>query len=201
MSYLAQFIKEVSGKEFYILDTETTGLNGEVCQIAIIDGYKNICLDTYVKPKYPIPSDATAIHGISNETVEKAPLWADISPLVLELLQDQIVIVYNAVFDRKMMHHSAEYWQLPRVDWRQEAFFYCAMEAYAEFYGDYKDWKGSYTWQKLQNAAASVGYRPENAHTALSDCFSTWHVTEMLLGQDADEMAAKYRGTTDSEDY
>lgn len=201
MSYLAKFINEVKGKEYFILDTETTGLNGEVIQIAIIDHEKTVHFDSLIKPKYPIPVEATAIHGISNETVENAPVWGDVSGEILSLLQDQLVIVYNAVFDRKMMHHSAEYWELPRIDWKQEAFFYCAMESYAEFFGAWNDWKGSYTWQKLQNAASSVGYRPERAHTALSDCLSTWHVVEMLLMQDPKRAEMLYKGSTGDEDY
>jgi DNA polymerase-3 subunit epsilon len=201
MSYLAQFIKELRGRNYYILDTETTGLDGEVIQIAIIDQAKKVCLDTLVKPVYRVPEEATAIHGISNEDVKDAPIWADVSPLVFELLNEENVIVYNAVFDRKMMHHSAEYLNLPRIDWKEIANFYCAMEAYAEFFGEWKPYHASYKWQKLQAAAASVGYHPEMAHTALSDCLSTWAVVEMLLMQDADKAADRFSGNTDAEDY
>jgi len=199
MSYLAQFIKELKGKPYYILDTETTGLeDGEIVQIAIIDHLKNTILDTLIKPKLPIPADATAIHGIHNSDVASSPIWPDVSPLVREILEGQNIIIYNAVYDRRMMHYSAERHQMPKTDWKELATIHCAMEAYAEYFGQWNEYRGSYRWQRLSLAAASVGYSFD-AHTALADCLATWHVVDMLLGQDIEKVEKRYRGSTETE--
>ena len=63
-----------------ILDTETTGLydDAEIVEISIIDENGGVLLDTLVKPLKPIPAEATAIHGITNEMVATAPTWVAI---------------------------------------------------------------------------------------------------------------------------
>jgi len=55
-----------------ILDTETTGLDGEICEIAVIDLTGNVLINTLVKPTTSIPEDVIGIHGISDETVREA---------------------------------------------------------------------------------------------------------------------------------
>lgn len=54
---------------YIILDTETTGLDNtaEIVEISVINDQGEVLLDTLIKPTKPIPGDATAIHGITNE--------------------------------------------------------------------------------------------------------------------------------------
>ena len=183
MSYLKHFCQTVVDAENYlILDTETTGLHdGEICQIAVIESSGKAVLDTFVKTKNPIPLQATSIHGITTDMVKDAPTWCEISPKLEVLLRDNLVIIYNAVYDRKMMHKSAECWELPKVDWKSFCRFECAMEAYAEFYGDWNSYHGSYRWQKLSVAAASERVPVENAHNALGDCLMTLGVVTAMI--------------------
>ena len=60
-----------------ILDAETTGLgeDAEIVEITIIDTTGKPLINTLVKPSTPIPAEATAIHGITNEMVRHAPTW------------------------------------------------------------------------------------------------------------------------------
>jgi len=183
MRYLNRFCQTIVDAEYYlILDTETTGLNdGEICQLAVIDCTGKIMLDTFVKTKNPIPLQATSIHGITDTMVKDAPTWCEISPKLEDLLRDNLVVIYNAVYDRKMMHKSAECWELPKVDWKSFVRFECAMEAYAEHYGAWNDYHGSYRWQKLSVAAASESVLVENAHNALGDCLMTLGVVTAMI--------------------
>lgn len=175
-------VREVAARDnFVILDTETTGLHdGEICQIAIIDHKWTTLLDQLVKPTRPIPPDAQRIHGISNDQVNDAPGWADVAPRVKDILTGKDVIVYNAVYDRKMMHKSADYAGMEKIDWKALSPWYCAMEAYAEFYGDWNAYHQSYRWQRLSFAAQQCGVEVKNAHNALGDCLMTLGVVRHM---------------------
>jgi len=180
---LKEFIDTVSPMdEYYILDTETTGLHdGEICQIAIIDNHGTVWFNNYVKTRDPIPADVTAIHGITDEMVKEAPTWETVAPVIQDFLKGQVCIVYNAVYDRKMMHKSAERWNMPHYEWKLNTTFLCAMDAYSEYYGDWNDYFKSYRWQKLAHAARHCGVSVINAHSALGDCQMTLGVVKHML--------------------
>lgn len=173
-----------SDNGFFILDTETTGLHiGEICQIAIIDENEKAWFDTFVKTKEPIPSDATAIHGITDEMVKNAPTWQEIEPVLQNFLRGQLVVIYNAEYDRRMMCKSSEIWELPYYAWEKNSTFLCAMEAFAEFYGDWNDYYQSYRWQKLSVAANYCKFDVINAHNALADCQMTLKVVNHMVDE------------------
>lgn len=178
MGALSKLLEQVKTDNFVILDTETTGLDhrAEVCQIAMTDHTGRALLDTFVKPKTGIPMDAQRIHGISNAMVADAPSWIDINEQVWELVRGKTVIVYNAAYDFKIIAQSEKAcYPVALSDWhtvkRQ-----CAMLGYAEFVGDWNDYRGSYAWHKLTDAARAIRYvLPANlsAHSALGDCLMT----------------------------
>lgn len=178
---LEAFKRMIERGEYLVLDTETTGLEqGEIVQIAVIDATGNVLLDTLVKPVGRIPLDAQRIHGITDSMVASAPSWAEVSARLLPLLNGRDVLIYNATYDRKMMHQSAEAAGLPKVDWKQFARFWCAMEAFAEVYGDWNDYRKSYRWQKLVTAANYYGLPTDNAHSALGDCLMTLAICQRM---------------------
>lgn len=181
---LQPFLAMLREGNYVILDTETTGLNdAEICQIGIVDGSGAVLIDTFVKPLAQIPSRATAIHGITNSMVKDAPSWADVSAQVVPLLDGRDVIAYNAVFDRKMMHQSAQAWGLPKVDWKTFSRWWCAMEAFSELYGESNSYRrGGFKYQSLKTAAAHYRVPVERAHTALADCMTTLAVVRAMIG-------------------
>lgn len=179
---LDSFLEMASQREFLILDTETTGLHdGEICQIAVLSASGEVCLDTYVRPKRRIPLAATRIHGITDSMVRDAPTWGEIVPQLQELLEGRDLVVYNAIFDRRMMHRSAEAFGLPKIDWKEIARWWCAMNAYAEFYGDWNSYRRSYRWQSLSNACSQQRIRVVDAHSALGDCRLTLALIQAML--------------------
>lgn len=173
------FLTMAKRGDFVVLDTETTGLErGEIIQIAIVDAHGKVWLDTFVKPMNGIPN--THIHGIDDSDVADAPSWALIAPAVRDIVRGRDLIVYNAVYDRKMMHQSAEACQMPKTEWKEVAHWYCAMLAYAEVYGDWNDYRQSYAWQKLTVATQQQGLNISAAHTALGDALMTLALVKKL---------------------
>ncbi len=172
----------VARQNFLVLDTETTGLEGEVCQIAVINWTGRVLIDTLVKPSELIPADASRIHGITNEMVKDAPTWRVVSDELLLLLPRFDVIAYNAIYDRKMMHHSAERALLPRVDWKMLSTWCCAMHAYAEFFGEWNEYHQSYRWKSLSFAASHCDVEVKDEHSALGDCRMTLGIVDFMAG-------------------
>jgi DNA polymerase-3 subunit epsilon len=150
------------------LDTETTGLgnDAEIVDIAIIDSDGTELLNTLVRPTLLIPPGATEVHGITNEDISRAPTFADISPN-LNSYSNRLIVIYNRDYDLRVCHQSAkardvEPWAPPET--------ICAMELYAEFYGDWNNYHKSYRWQKQSDAAHQLGIEiPADLHRAAAD--------------------------------
>lgn len=172
------------------LDTETTGLSemDEICEIAVIDVRGEILINMLVKPTRPISESTSQIHGITNEMVASAPSFGDLLPRLEQVLRGRTVLVYNAAFDMGKIARSAqandcwfeggEAWfsAYPTGEETAEGmkiyghWWHCAMELYAQFYGDWNDYHGNYRWQRLSSAALQCGIDlPLNTHRAQMD--------------------------------
>lgn len=156
-----------------ILDTETTGLDGdaEVIELAVIDCTGQALIDTLVRPARPIPADATAIHGITDQMVATAPSWADVRGQLLELIASgRHLVIYNAGYDLRLIRQSDAMQGLETPPMAA----HCAMLTYAEHWGEIDRRGTGYRWQRLGNAAAQQGVEIQGtAHRALADCLTT----------------------------
>lgn len=155
------------------LDTETTGLDpahDDLLEIAIIGDSGEVLLNTLIKPSSnnPIWPEAEAIHGITPEMVQDAPVLSEIAPRIEAAIKGREVIIYNASFDQGFLGSLLS----------SANSIKCCMEAWAEHVGDWSDYHGSYTWQKLTEAAHAVHFEwPGEAHRALADslaCRAVW---------------------------
>ncbi len=164
------------------LDFETTGLEGaEVVEVAIIDDDGGVLLHSLVKPvgctQWP---EAQAIHGISPADVADAPVFADLLPKIESLIEKcSALVIYNRGFDIRFIGDENS---PVRKMARQRAR--CAMEAWAEYQGDWNESRGTYRWHKLVAAAEDVGHDwAGDAHRALADALaarSVWHYMRAL---------------------
>lgn len=87
-----------------LVDVETTGFEGRICEIAVLDTTGRVLLDTLVDPQIPVPAEATAVHGITDQDLVDAPTWEHLAPQVEQLLTGRTVIAYNAPFDQGRLH-------------------------------------------------------------------------------------------------
>jgi DNA polymerase-3 subunit epsilon len=184
------FTRMIRNEPFLVLDTETTGLNaGEICSIAIVDSNGNTLLDTLVRTVKPIPQEAVNIHGITDAKVALAPTWEKTVMKVMDIIAGKNLVVYNAIYDRRMMHQSDEYHFPTSFDWKTIAKWFCAMEAYAEFWGDWNDYHNSYRWQRLSDGMAQQGLIITDAHSALGDCLATLALCKVMAVRESEEAA------------
>ena len=149
------------------LDTETTGLDSraEIIEVALVDAEGALLLNTLVRPTRPIPADAAAIHGISNNLVGDAPAWAEVWPELQRLTNGRLVGIYNAEFDVRLLRqtHAAH-----RLAGAADLRAFCIMQLYAQFRGRLGAY-GGYRWHKLGDAGRQCRLPLPNAHRALDD--------------------------------
>lgn len=156
--------------DFAIIDVETTDLHGLICEIGITDPQGNTLLETLINPECKVSPDAFAKHGLSDECLASAPKLPEVWQQVQDVLAGRpLLVAYNAAFERGRLIAHTSFYDLPMLPQKWQ----CAMKVYAQFYGAWNDWHGSYTWQPLNGR-----------HRAIPDCLA-------CLGK-IKEMAATY---------
>lgn len=169
-------------------DSETTGLEWEdqVIQWAVCDQEGNVLGGGYVKPTVPITAGAYAKHHIREEQLTGASTFAEVWPTIHELLAGRTVVMYNASFDLGKIWSSAQVYgiEVPYDSLKTV----CAMHLFARFYGEYHEYFGTYTWQKLNEVAIPhlKIQVPGQAHDAAHDAAATALVIKKLA-----ELAAR----------
>jgi DNA polymerase-3 subunit epsilon len=89
-----------------VLDTETTGLDpakNRIVEIACVELLNHVptgkTFHKYLNPEMEISAEAAAVHGITNEKVADAPLFAEIVAEFLEFAGEAKLVIHNADFD------------------------------------------------------------------------------------------------------
>jgi DNA polymerase III epsilon subunit-like protein len=157
-------------KEFVVFDVETTGLdpyNDEIVEIGAIkvdvDKDKQQTYQAFVKTEKRIPDKVIAIHGITNEMVEKEgiPLRNALEEL-REFIGDLPVVAYNLDFDKSFINNSAERLGMKKII----KYGTCALKKARS------TWKGLSSY-KLTDLAKRGGQAVDGMHRSLADCKAT----------------------------
>ena len=159
------------------------GDDAEICEIAVVTATGRSRFQSLVRPVRPIPDDAIAIHGITNEMVATAPTFDKILPNLMAVLRRRIVVIYNMEYDVRLIAQSAgAVDQILAEEWQAlEVHNVCAMKLFARFYGEWNDQHGDYKWQSLSLAANYCGLElPEDLHRARADARLTLGVMESM---------------------
>lgn len=151
-----------------VWDTETTGKypdRAQVCDVAAVDRAGNTVVNQLLRPPIPIPPDATAIHGITDDDVKEAPFAPEwIRNDLAWMLDDHSLFVatYNAEYDLQVLDGTGgggrRWQQRPNTD--------CIMELFRVYAGFEKYTKWVY---RLEDAVRYFGMEPRRAHRALPD--------------------------------
>jgi DNA polymerase-3 subunit epsilon len=154
------------------LDTETTGLEktDEIIEIAIIDDDGNLVVESFVKATQPIPPAATNIHKINAAMLQGAPIWPMLWPQIRTKINGNLLAIYNAEFDLRLMEQSMGRYRLP---WRENLQSFCVMKLYAQFNGDWDPMRRAYRNVSLDRAGKDCHISLPNAHRAVADTLLT----------------------------
>ena len=90
-----------------VFDTETTGLNpaggDRMVEIGCIEMINRVetgrSFHAYFNPQRAMPSEAEAVHGLSNLFLSAQPLFEDKVEELIEFLADSPLVAHNASFD------------------------------------------------------------------------------------------------------
>lgn len=161
--------KELLALSPVYIDTETTGTSNTdvVIEIAVLDTDGSILLDSLVKSTNPIPASASAVHGITDITLIGAPNWAEVWAQLSDVLKGRLVGFYNAAFDLRMIRQTCGLngirWVEPYDD------YFCIMEMFAQYFGDWNPSKHAYRWKSLDFAGKYFKLPEPNSHRAKED--------------------------------
>jgi DNA polymerase-3 subunit epsilon len=171
--------------KFLVLDTEGTGLDkeAEIVELALIDNYGKVLINTLIKPISNIPEAATEVHGITtDEAVGNGREWTEVLEQLLGFITSgeySQLIIYGESYDTRLIQQSSALhgFDIDLGDFRDKANTWCLMNDYARFYGERfsktKNDKTGYKWQSLVNACKQQNLPVLKAHRALADCQMT----------------------------
>lgn len=167
---------KTSGCNVLAVDFETTGIVDPLPVSAAVVGFTlgrrgtirpEVLLDTLVNPGIPIPSEASAIHGITDDRVADAPLWTDVAGRVADLLGTaDLVVAYHLPYDLGILHAATGF---------RPEHLTCGL-VLENVVAKYEKGK------KLTDACRRRGI-PLDAHNAAGDCTALAHLLPCLLGE------------------
>lgn len=121
-----------------VLDTETTGLRGYVCELSVFDG-KTFPIDTLVNPEMPVEPGALRVHGLTAEKLADAPVFGQVWPALASVLADRRVIAWNAEFDSSVIRRELDRLEGASCPPFLGISWECAMRHYSDWYHDMDD--------------------------------------------------------------
>jgi DNA polymerase III subunit epsilon len=106
-----------------VFDTETTGLspqNGDrMVEIGCVELFNRVetgrTFHSYFNPGRPMPSEAEAVHGLSDRFLSDKPQFGDVCEALLEFIGDSPLVAHNAGFDFGFINHEFGHCGRPTV--------------------------------------------------------------------------------------
>jgi len=181
-TYVQSFVNSLS-PSYLVLDTETSGLRGEIIELTIISystqsSQPTILFNSKFKPSRPIEPGSIKVHHITDEDCKDSPTYLESRAKILYLLQNKTVVTYNALFDRRAFHYSDRAWGLSRFGWKTWCRWKCAMYAIADLMC-----LDQLRWYKLIVIAQKLGLQTDDItlHSACGDTLLAGRVVRFMI--------------------
>ena len=167
---------------YAIVDIETTGssaAHGKITEIAILihDGKRIVDeFQTLLNPESYIPSNITALTGISNEMVEEAPRFFEVAKEIHQILEGNIFVAHNVNFDysfiKKEFQDLGANFNLPKL---------CTVRLSRKVFPGLN----SYSLGRLCN---HFNIENEARHRAMGDARATAELMDLILQHESGEI-------------
>ncbi len=97
-----------------VLDTETTGFKPEeghrLVEIGCVELVNHVAtgerFHVYINPQRPVPPDAIAVHGLTDEFLADKPTFDKVAAEFVAFIGDAPLVIHNAAFDMKFLNHE-----------------------------------------------------------------------------------------------
>lgn len=179
---------------FVVVDVETTGLkpaNNDIIEVSAIryeKGFRPVsCFTTLLKPRNPIPEDATRVNHITDEMVEGKPGFSEIAESFSEYISGCNLVGHNLSFDLKFLYACGaalpennrlyDTLTLAKYTLRSPGTQMWDNEAKEYYYPDTYDVEN----YKLGTLCEYYGIYSSAAHRSLADCYATAQLFERLI--------------------
>jgi DNA polymerase III epsilon subunit-like protein len=173
----------LSKRRWAVLDFETASEDHPmVIEIGLVGPEGQVLFESLVQPTIPITQLVFGVHGIADEELVGAPTWPEVQTAMAQVLRDNgidLVLAYNAVFERMCLEYNAAAWGLPVLDVDLE----CLQELACGLLG----YKPGTEWLSLRTACEQLGIERTASHRAVADCQATVPLVAALqqVGRDA----------------
>jgi len=158
----------IENASFICLDTETTGLyplqGGRICEVALLvsrDGARVNSFSTLLNPQVIMLPEVIAIHGITNEMVAGSPVFEEIAPKLISILQDNVLICHNADFDVSFLEN-----EFNLIGLKMPPVTILDTLKFARRHGNFAS-------NRLGNIAKCLGISSDGWHRAMADAVMT----------------------------
>jgi DNA polymerase-3 subunit epsilon len=165
-------------KLYAVVDIETTGgsvSGSRITEVAILlhNGVSVMASwHSLVNPEMDIPMHITALTGIDDEMVAKAPTFATLADEIYSILSDKIFVAHNVNFDYSFLRG-----QLAACGFTWDAPKLCTVRLSRKLFPGLP----SYSLGKL---CAQLGISLKDRHRATGDATATAELFTMLLAKD-----------------
>ena len=114
---MAETVREI------VLDTETTGFKPEeghrLVEIGCVELINHVAtggkFHVYINPMRPVPPEASAVHGLTDEFLADKPLFTEVVGEFLEFIGDAPLVIHNAAFDMAFLNAELKWAGFPAL--------------------------------------------------------------------------------------
>ncbi len=160
-----------------VLDFETASEDHPmVVEVGLVDANGNVLLETLVQPTISVTPFIFGIHGIPDAALVGAPTWPEVQRSMARVLTEagvDLVLAYNASFERMCLDYNAAAWGIEALDVDLE----CLQELACGVIGH----KPGTEWLSLRTACEQLGIERTYAHRAVADCLVSAHLPKALF--------------------